>query len=376
MKALKFLMIPFAALAMACGGSEESNEPVGPGDEPNNGNIPQGELVLSVAPGLIVADGVDKAVFTATLDGNAVTGFTVYDSMDTPISGTEFTTTKAGTYTFWASYGVNISKKVTLEATEQEVPDLPADSNPAATNFVHRALYTVYTGSGCMYCPYMTAAVHTVQEDAVYGDKFVMTACHAFTPTSPAYCDAAEKIGNELNPTGNAPVGFMDFAITIENSGVAANVNNIKSSIDNRTGSAATAGIAASASLSGNRIIVRTAVKAAVTGQYRVNVWLVEDGIYAKQSGDTSLLEGYDFNTHNNVIRLSGSERVVKGNSLGEIVAGNIAEQVFVMTLDSEWKKENMRAVVYVNSVDGNNVSIANVISLGTNDQKAFEYAE
>ncbi len=388
MKTWKFFLMAFAALAMACGGDDNGGEKPDPNDDPNKPAIPKGEFVLSVTPGLIKADGVATAQFTATLNGQtAVEGldivndsrFIVYTSDNQPIDGLSFSTTEAGSYTFWAAYGTNLSNRVTITATEQDVPELPADPNPSSTDFVHRALYTVYTGSGCMYCPYMTAAVHTLQEDEAYADKFVMTACHAFSPQSPAYCDAAMRIGNELNPSGSAPVGFVDLAYQIGNTSVSNNVTNIKNAIDSRTGTPAKAGISAVASQAGEFVIVRAAVKAAEAGQYRVNAWLLEDGIYAAQAGDTSILPGYDFNTHNNVIRLSGSNRVCEGNPLGQLAAGAIGEQMFVMPIDAKWNKSNLRVVVYVCAAEGNNVSVANVIVLdpneGANEAKTFEYA-
>ncbi len=377
MKTWKFFLMAFAAMAVACGGDDsnsngEDPKPVPPGPGPE-----KGELILSVSPGLIKADGVEAAVFTATLDGAAVTdsNLRIYTSSNEPLESTTFTTTKPGTYTFWAAYGVNISNKVTISATEQDVPELPADANPSATNFKHRILMTQFTGTPCPNCPYMTSAIHNMMEEAEYADNVVLSANHSYN-AGDASSKAADAIAREMG-ISSYPTTVVDLCQTTgqNSANITANTNNLKRAVDARMGEPCKAGISAVSSLSGNFLIVRAAVKAGVQGQYNVNAWVIEDNVYGTQAGNTTLVPGYDYNNHNNCIRMSGSKRVCLGDTLGTLAAGNVGEQMFVMELDSKWKSENIQVIVYVTTLNGNSAYVTNAILLDANDSQEFEYA-
>ena len=72
----------------------------------NNGQEPEDkEIILSVAPATIEANGSDKVVFSLKVDGNEVDDFEVYNATgDTKLAGKEFSTTEAGTYSFYAMF--------------------------------------------------------------------------------------------------------------------------------------------------------------------------------------------------------------------------------------------------------------------------------
>jgi len=86
-----------------------------------------GGLTLSVDKNTIKADGTDIATFNVKLNDEVLTGgYTIYEKIGTGgnPSGNTFSTTTAGTYTFYAQYTSGTetltSNEVTIEATEPE----------------------------------------------------------------------------------------------------------------------------------------------------------------------------------------------------------------------------------------------------------------
>ena len=85
-------------------------------------------LTLEANPTEIVADGTAEVTFTVKLDGGIInSGYQIYKGTDSH-TGNTFSTTEAGTYTFYATYNTGVknltSGNVTVTATEPEVdPD-------------------------------------------------------------------------------------------------------------------------------------------------------------------------------------------------------------------------------------------------------------
>ena len=124
--------------------AEEANNNGGNGEEPA-----EGEIVLSVSPTSIKADGVEKAIFTLKQDGKAVANFEVYNAADdSKLAATEFKTEEAGVYTFYAIYNDKKSNSVEVTAriniVEEEKPiELTASANTIKANGVESVIFTV-----------------------------------------------------------------------------------------------------------------------------------------------------------------------------------------------------------------------------------------
>jgi hypothetical protein len=148
----------------------------------------------------------------------------------------------------------------------------------------------------------------------------------------------------------------------------------------------AKAGIAACAAYSEESRMVseKAEIKAAVTDNYRIGAWLLEDGIYGKQANNGA--SGYDYNTHDNCIRIADSKVTgtdFTGHYLGEIKAGE--KKVFEfnptnMVLDKSWKAENCRLVIFI-TTEGepskyttNTWYVNNVVVCPLNGSVAYQY--
>ena len=135
------------------------------------------ELVLSVSPASIKADGQEKAIFTLKQDGKAVANYDVYNAAnDTKLSSKEFSTEEAGVYSFYAMY--NDQKSNTVEVT-------------ARMNIVEEEKPIV-----------LTASADTIKANGVESVKFTVSQDGAdVTNSSSIYVNGGKLNGNKFSTT-------------------------------------------------------------------------------------------------------------------------------------------------------------------------------
>ena len=226
------------------------------------------------------------------------------------------------------------------------IPELPADLKPGNTSFNHRILLLQHTGTYCSNCPNLMTSLKALSEMDEYASKYQHVAAHSYNEDGdPAYSQAAANLSQAFC-SGYYPE--LTFNLTRENTGTSLAVSTITGIIDQLHKESADVGIAASAGLSGNAVGVNVQVKAAKAGQYRIAVWVLEDGIRGKQEGATD-----DWmNTHENAVRTMAGNTLnlrIYGEKMGELQPGQTAEKSFSVSLDESWKAENCKVLVVVN---------------------------
>ncbi len=354
--------------------------------EPAGEESLEGNLILKATPAIILCDGVYASTLEATIGGKKVTeGVTIFDDKNRELilPDMKFTTSKEGVYTFWASYGDKISNEVTVTAVKEfpAATELPLDPNPNSTSFARKVLLVQYTGTKCPYCPYMTDAIDAFPKSMK--NKYVLTAAHRFYPEyDPAGLSVAleQTMAVEGFPTlavdMHSLTGYYNYPALVR--------GMVQEAIDRES---AKVGIAACASYSAESrmVSVKAEVKAAVTDNYRIGAWLLEDGIEGKQENNGAT--GRDnYNIHDNCIRIVDS-RVTgtnyTGYFLGEIKAGEKMTYEFTptnMVLDPTWKAENCRLVVFVTCKGApsdytlNDWYVNNVVECPLNGSVAYQY--
>ena len=321
----------------------------------------------------------------ATIGGKKVTnGVSIFDNKNNPVElpGMKFTTTKAGTYTFWASYGDKISNEVTITAVVEfpAATEIPLDPNPSSTSFVRKVMLTQFTGTNCGFCPFMVNCIK--QLPVAVSKHCILTAAHRFNQDDPAYLTGVAL--EQTMAVGGCPSLAVDMRSWESDYRYPALIRGmVQYAIDRED---AKVGIAACASYNNKSrmVAVKAEVKAAVTGSYRIGAWLLEDGIEGRQINNGAT--GYDYDTHDNCIRIADS-RVTgtdyTGYYLGEIKAGE--KKVFEfnptnMILDASWKAENCRLVIFV-TCEGpespyteNTWYVNNVVVCPLNSSVAYQY--
>ena len=271
--------------------------------------------------------------------------------------------TKTGSKSFWFGYKTSNTREtpLTVTAVSSKIPARPADAEPENTDFVHRILFTQFTGTWCGNCPYMIAAFHYMFEDETYKDKFIHTAIHNGDAFAVKLKDGRD-LANTLNSTGNYPYVLADLSYGIANSRTDTNISNLMGTIESILRTNPRAGIAARTELQDNMLLVRASVKASHAGEYYIGAWLVESNLPAAQSNYTDMKDDY-IDIHENVVRIADSNLTnFKGHSLGNIGKGERADHLFVMELDPSWKIENCHLVLFASTIQFNSHSITNAV--------------
>ena len=346
----------------------------------------------------------EEATLTVTLGTKVITeGVVFYDSKDKVLNlpDFKFKATEVGKYEIWANYGSYISEAIAITVTDLVMPEAPADPKPESTNFKVRSLITEFTTTGCSWCPSMKALLHEVLESKEMSDKVVMTACHSSLVNSVADPALIKTEYESFSKSTGMPYVFYDMYAGFPYSGglTADAVKGLFNELcDEKAGKSA--GIAVSPVLNEGQLIAKVTVKAAKTAAYWVGAFLLEDGIYGKQTSATA-----DWmHNHDNVIRYIdasyyvGGTETFYGHSLGEIEAGKTADYAFAWLLDDIWKagntnagrngcewepfvEEKLHMAVFVCTTDVNEKGeefyrVVNAIDCPINAKTPFEYAE
>ena len=299
---------------------------------------------------------------------NVTNGATIYDkSHDFAQVENPFTPTVDGDYTFYAVVGDAISKDFKVTVTP-EVPALPEDTDAANTSFKHRILLVDHTGNTCGYCPQMMKALKEIEESGDFDGKYYEAMSHSYSNTDPAFSGAAATISSHYGLQGYPTLTYNFYHPTSS----SYNAEHIKGQINALWKESADAGIAASTNLAAKSVVVNAEVKAAVDGEYSITAWLLEDGIYAKQTNATDEW----MNTHNNAIRQAATTSPLTGYELGALKPGETAEQILNLTIARDtWNRDNMKVMLIVSKKgDNKKFDVANVVICPINDSVTYDY--
>jgi hypothetical protein len=360
MKLIKFFALIAASASMFVG-----CEPT-PQEEPASA-----DAKLSVVKNVLEVNTPIEFI-VEDVDGNDVTAESVifdaiaYDEVPNP-----FTPTADGKYSFYAVYGDAISNHVEVVVTPT-VPALPEDAEPANTSFKHRILLVDHTGNTCTYCPRMMMALKEIEEDEKYHGKYYEAMSHSYSQSDPASSSAAFAVSGHFR-ISERPTLTYNFYHSIQSS---YNAEHIKNQIDALWKESADASVTASTSFATKSVVVNTAVKAAVAGEYSITAWLLEDGIEATQAGAPTGADWDWMNIHNNAIRSAATTEPLTGYELGTIEAGKSVEQVLSLDITSEaWNRDNLKVMLIVSKKnDKGKFDVANVAICPLNESITYDY--
>ncbi len=340
-----------------------------------------GEVTMSASRTLIEADGKDVAFFTVMQGGMDVTkSATIYQKVNgkwAVYDDVKFSTNKVGVYEFSADHNNESSSSISIQAATG-ISELPEDPEPDRFDgFRKRVMAMQFTGTGCGYCPYVIKAIEEFlpMENA---KNMIFTALHSYNTKDPMYSDDAWDIANNLGVSGYPTVVYnMDITSNANNT-TAESISDI---VDSYMAIPARSAISASVTMEGSEengtITVQGAIKVGVDGEYKINAWLLEDGIIADQ---TSYVPNIQIgNVHNNAVRLCGSTTPAgkKLGGKGRWNAGEIGSYLFDFNLAEAGIEQlkNCHVVVYVTSdSNGGYFTVDNVIDLKIGEVRTFEY--
>ena len=351
--------------------------------------IPEVGLYVKLSKTVIKADGVDSTEIKVYYDGEQVTdGVTFYtypDNKEYDMPNFTYKTTTEGEFRFWVAYGTasNYKNPMIIKAVNLDIPTRPSDPHAGSINFVRRTLMMKFTGTGCGFCPLMTDRMHEVLDGCVdpstgeeyppYEDKVVVAEAHTYNISDPMYLKT--RIDQAFAVSGY-PSLVIDMRYTY---GDYTNSKRLRDVIDaSYSSSPAKAGISVNSELSGNTVVARVTIKAAANGNFRIGAFLLESGISSRQTVYEGATGMYDYDTHNNTIRVvDGAQSLTDytGHDLGYLSAGNQADYVFAMNVQDGWVKDNCHLVFYVTYLEGGYYTVTNTIATSALDGTVrYEY--
>lgn len=332
--------------------------------------------VLSASTSIIVADGEDEVTFTVLFGEQDVTD-SVYMYVDNKrMTSTKFSTDKAGSYKFFASYKGKISNTVVITAANPALYiGLPEDSQPDKFDgFDRKVLVAEGTGTWCGYCPYMIRALELFEENGSNAGKAVIVATHSGDEFSNQASEAA-VVAMKIKGFPSCVLN-LDPEILVENNNPDINAEYINTMVGMELKEAARVGIAATTAVSADSTVVgvRTAVKVGEEGSYRINAWLIEDGVEAYQNGAEVI-------DHKHILRAASHVSPIQGVLLGEKEACSAGEQVeFYYEFDTKKADvesvENCKVVVLVTATNGTSSKyvVNNIIECPVGESVPFAY--
>ena len=249
--------------------------------------------------------------------------------------------------------------------------EIPADPQPQSTDFSHRIMLLQHTGTACPNCPRLMTSLREIAADPAYAAKYQHVASHSYNTDDPAWSEAAKKISDAFCKA----YPELTFNLSGETTGDDTSVATIKRYIDQLYKESADAGIAAAAQVNGNTLSVKVQIKAATENSYRVAAWILEDDIKAQQSSNGALEEW--MHTHENALRaFSGSSLNlgIYGEKLGTLKAGETAEKDLTIELQKDWKVENCKVFILVNSSKDGKFDVANCTVCPIGGNIAYQY--
>lgn len=344
----------------------------------------EGEPVLNVSTNMLLANGTDEVVMKVTVEGVDVTKDAAFYLNEMPYGSNVFTTTTAGNQVLHAVYNNKRTNTIQVKAIDTKLyAALPADEKADQfEDFAHKVLLTQATGTWCGYCPYMIRAIEMFREEQANADKVVVVATHSGDNLSSKASEAAVKACRvEGFPSSTFNLNYESM---IQNNDPSLNAVNINTKANMELKEEARAGIAAASKTAGNKVSVRAAVKVGVTGAYRINAWLVEDGVTDVQSsywpafsdGNSSIIMEHDF-----VLRDASCIAPILGEMLGgkdECEAGETIE--FYHEFDAKAagvvNVANCKVVVYISAqLEGSTrFAVNNVIECPAGGMVPFAY--
>ncbi len=200
------------------------------------------------------------------------------------------------------------------------------------------------TGTWCGYCPPMAVQLH--ETEAEYPDRFYLM--NVYNGSGSLTWNEGDALLNHYNLSG-FPSGFFNgyAEILSYSSGLADMAEALMfEAVEYYPANVA---MAASSEVSDGKVKVEVKMAARSSKEYRVTVYIMENGIVAAQKDNNGILEDPDNFVHDNIVRGTFTEDHVEGGNVVELPLGKVVTKTFEMKVPSnivDINKTNILAFV------------------------------
>lgn len=297
----------------------------------------------------------ESITFNVSYAGEDVTTeATIYDYYTKAAVTNPYTPTESAERVFYATYNNRTSKVLTIHVISEHMPSTPEDPAPERYDFNQRMLIVDHTGVGCGYCPDMKFMLKNLESREDYAHKFNIVYSYSFSQSEICYSSAAKTFWNyykEVCSTSYMPLTGYPNATFNFCRDFAASPGYVASQIDEYWDANPTASVALAANIHDNKFLVNVEVKSSVAQNIHLALWVLEDDIYARQSG------GYEewMHTHHSVLRdcLTGASKSdISGIEFGYVQANSTLSKTLEFDLfkASSWDSSNFKLIAVISS--------------------------
>ncbi|MBO4557178.1 MAG: Omp28-related outer membrane protein [Bacteroidales bacterium] len=224
--------------------------------------------------------------------------------------------------------------------------DKPSDIEPDkvdwSKDFYHKSFVMKFTANWCGFCPRMADAVALAQEQNP--DKIVLMDIHG--SNDPLVFDDATVLMKNYG-VGGYPTGFFDFRYEVQNGSSEQVARQLTGYLTQAEQNSAGSAISYKSSFSGNKLDIHLFLYLRQATDYKVSVFLLEDGLVAKQSN--YLGESDDNYVHKDVARVSVTAPL--GDAFSTTEENSIKRFDYSVEVASGYKKENLKILVFVQRI-------------------------
>ena len=297
----------------------------------------------------------ESITFSVTLGDHDVTAkSTIYYYNTSTVVANPLTPTESGIYEIYAKYDSLSSKRLTVSVVPSNMQELPADPSPESYDFNQRILLVDHTGTSCPNCPAVKDAFKTASESANYKDKFNVVYSYSYNSTEACYSSAAKTLWNyykEVCKSGDELTGYPSFT-TNYCYNWTGKAGSVLDRIDTFWDKDVTASIAISNVRKDSKLTINAAIKSSKSQDFKLSLWLLEDGVYETQSGAGS---SSWMHTHHNIMRdgitgISASD--IAGVEFGYVEANTTVQRImeFDLFIGSSWKINNCKLIAIISA--------------------------
>ncbi len=229
-------------------------------------------------------------------------------------------------------------------ALESDENSGSGDNTTADVAFNRHVSVFEFTGTWCAMCPSGYIFLKYLIEDYWSHDTVHILAFHDSTADDPMGIPLTNTLVEKFGIAG-----FPGFVVDMR--GGTTEKTEIQPMIENSFAEPTSCGVKMTSSSSG----VDVELYAVKSGVYRVALYILEDGIVARQNNSGTYKDDY---VHNHVVRKMISS-LYEGDRVGDIKAGQRATKSYSFSLDKSWKRENCTLCALVIDNSGSVVNAA-----------------
>ncbi len=243
--------------------------------------------------------------------------------------------------------------KVTVAAGEQtfdftvlQQSNLPVEAD-YTKDFYKASVIMKFTGTWCGNCPIMSDAIHKVQEEEP--GRLLMINCYDSKSSNNLPWAGSASLQDHFAPKGY-PAGFFNGYAEIINAAGNVTESNVKALVDESvTKFTNNVMLAAISTLDGKKVNIDVNIASKVSGEYKLTVFFLEDGIEAAQTDYANILKDPDHYIHTDILRGAATVGYANGGDAVTLTANNILNKKITADVPSNIVDiDNAKILIYV----------------------------